>query len=267
MRLRISHLTHYSYQAPTPHGLQQLRLTPPSVHGQRVLNWTTEVDGGEKQVRFPDQHANIVELVSLEANRTEISVRSEGDVETTDTAGVFGEHSGHAPLWLYQRSTPLTAPGAGVAKLVQSLGDQFESEIAKLHALCAHVLATVRYDLGGTDSRTSAEAAISAGVGVCQDHANVFVAAARVMGFPARYVSGYLMMRDRVDQDASHAWAEAHVPSLGWVGFDPSNGISPDECYVRIAVGLDSAEAAPIRGVLMGQPDEKMSVSLQVQQQ
>lgn len=267
MRLRIAHITRYSYETPTPHGLQQLRLTPQSMRGQRVLSWSTHVEGGEKQTQFRDQHANVVELVSLEAKRTEISVRSEGEVETTDTAGVLGEHEGHAPLWLYQRSTALTTQGEGVAALVRSLGDQFGSEIAKLHALCAHVLATVRYDLGGTDSRTSAEAAISAGVGVCQDHANVFVAAARLMGFPARYISGYLMMRDRVDQEASHAWAEAYVSDLGWVGFDPSNGISPDACYVRIAVGLDSAEAAPIRGVMMGERIENMSVTLQVQQQ
>lgn len=267
MRLRISHVTRYSYDAPTPHGLQQLRLTPQSQSGQRVLGWKTQVEGGRSQAQFQDHHGNAVELVRLEPGRLEISVRSEGEVETADLSGVYGQLRGHAPLWLYQRSTALTAPGPGVRALVRSLGEHHETEIAGLHALCGHVLASVRYELGGTDSNTSAEAAIAAGAGVCQDHANVFVAAARLMAFPARYVSGYLMMSDRIDQEASHAWAEAYVKELGWVGFDPSNGISPDARYVRIAVGADSADAAPIRGVMMGQGAEKMSVALQVQQQ
>ena len=74
------------------------------------------------------------------------------------------------------------------------------------------------------------------------------------------------MMNDRVDQDASHAWAEAHVEGLGWVGFDVSNGISPDERYVRIATGLDYRDAAPVSGMRMGTANESMIVSVQVQQ-
>ena len=83
---------------------------------------------------------------------------------------------------------------------------------------------------------------------------------------PARYVSGYLMMDDRVDQDATHAWAEAHVEGLGWVGFDVSNGISPDERYVRIATGRDARDASPTEGLRVGDAAEHMIVSLQVQQ-
>ena len=105
-----------------------------------------------------------------------------------------------------------------------------------------------------------------AGGGVCQDHEQIFVPAARVAGIPARYISGYLMMNDRVDQDASHAWAEAHIDGLGWVGFDVSNGYSPDERYVRIATGLVARDASPISGVRMGSANESMIVSLQIQQ-
>jgi transglutaminase-like putative cysteine protease len=102
---------------------------------------------------------------------------------------------------------------------------------------------------------------------VCQDHAHIFIAAARSMGYPARYVSGYLMMEDRVHQDASHAWAEVHVDPLGWVGFDVSNGISPDTRYVRVATGLDYAEAAPVSGLRFGNGGEAMSIDIQVAQQ
>jgi transglutaminase-like putative cysteine protease len=124
----------------------------------------------------------------------------------------------------------------------------------------------VPYGQAATFAGTTAEDALAAGGGVCQDHAQIFVSAARLTGVPARYVSGYLMMNDRIDQDASHAWAEAHIDGLGWVGFDVSNHISPDERYVRIATGRDSRDASPISGVRIGAASESMIVSLQIQQ-
>jgi transglutaminase-like putative cysteine protease len=114
---------------------------------------------------------------------------------------------------------------------------------------------------------TKAEDALEAGRGVCQDHAHVFIAATRLLGYPARYAGGYLMMNDRVQQDAGHAWAEAHVEGLGWVGFDVSNAISPDARYVRVATGLDYREAAPVSGMRFGAASESLDVSIQVQQQ
>jgi transglutaminase-like putative cysteine protease len=102
---------------------------------------------------------------------------------------------------------------------------------------------------------------------VCQDHAHVFIGAARSVGVPARYVSGYLMMNDRIDQEATHAWAEAHVDGLGWVGFDVSNWISPDPRYVRVATGRDYRDAAPITGVVFGTSTEDLHVDVAVEQQ
>jgi transglutaminase-like putative cysteine protease len=266
MRLKISHTTRYSYADAPPYGLQQLRLTPKARPGQSVVSWSTDVKGGAREAEFYDQHDNIVTLMSLEPNSQEVVVRSEGSVETLDLAGVFGKHDGRAPLWYFQRSTPLTLQGERVQDLVKRLGTSFESDVGSLHALSNMISETVRYDLGRTDAATTAEAALEAGHGVCQDHAHVFIAAARQMGFPARYVSGYLMM-EQIEQEANHAWAEAHVPDLGWVGFDVSNNICPDERYVHIASGLDSTEAAPITGILHGGTGESLSVWVQVQQQ
>ena len=104
------------------------------------------------------------------------------------------------------------------------------------------------------------------GHGVCQDHAHVFITAARLLDYPARYVSGYLLLSDQIEQEASHAWAEVLVPDLGWVGFDVSNGYSPDERYVALATGIDYLEACPISGIRLGNSDESMVVSLQIQQ-
>ena len=114
---------------------------------------------------------------------------------------------------------------------------------------------------------TTAEQAITAGEGVCQDHAHIFISAARLLEVPARYVSGYLMMNDRVDQDATHAWAEAYVDDLGWVGFDISNGISPDPRYVRVATGRDYRDAAPVTGISFGTLAQALEVDVAVEQQ
>ncbi|HEY9164307.1 MAG TPA: transglutaminase family protein, partial [Magnetovibrio sp.] len=190
----------------------------------------------------------------------------QGEVETTDTSGIVGNHAGHAPLWYYQRPTPQSQPGPHIKKLVKTLGTQFDGDIEKLHALSNLISKSVAYETGKTHVETTAEEALASGHGVCQDHTHIFISAARLMDFPARYVSGYLMMDDRIDQEASHAWAEAYVSDIGWVGFDVSNDISPDERYVRIATGLDYKDAAPISGLRFGDSGESMIVSIQVQQ-
>lgn len=265
MRLKISHRTSYQYDTPVPYALQQLRKTPKSRNGQSILSWETRLEGARMELEFDDMHMNHVQLISFEPDATEIAIHCEGEVELEETHGIIGKHQGYVPMWLFLRTTPLTKPGAGVRQLVQELGEGGTS-LDSLHALSTHVLDRVTYQTGQTHAASTAEEVIETGKGVCQDHAHVFIAAARLMGVPARYVSGYLMMDDRVDQDAAHAWVEAHVEGLGWVGFDVSNGISPDMRYVRVATGLDYSEAAPVSGMRFGSGEERMQVALQVQQ-
>lgn len=267
MRLKISHITRYRYDAPVQYALQQLRLTPKSRSYQTVLNWQTEIEGGRKEVSFSDQHGNHVELISFEPGNQEISIASSGVVETASTNGIYGEHQSHVPLWLFMRPTEQTRPGPLVRKLVKPLPSPDAGDIAAMHALMAAVAGTVSYETGRTDAASTAEQALETGHGVCQDHTHVFLSAARLMGIPARYVSGYLMLDDRTEQDASHAWAEVHIQNLGWVGFDASNRMSPDERYVRVATGLDYKDAAPVSGMRFGESGESMTVTLQVQQQ
>lgn len=266
MRLTIRHETTYTYETPVSYALQQIRLTPKDRAGQNIINWSTTIEGGTKQASYDDQHNNHVDLVLFEPGRSKIIVVSEGEVETSDNNGVVGSHGGYTPLWYFKRSTPLTKPSAGIRKLVRNL-DKDEDDIPRLHALSALIRSEVDYETGTTNSKTTAEEALENQSGVCQDHAHIFIAAARQIGYPARYVSGYLMMNDRVEQEATHAWAEAYIDGIGWVGFDVSNRISPDERYVRVATGLDYNEAMPIYGLRFGNANpEKMLVSLQVQQ-
>ncbi|MCB1366853.1 MAG: transglutaminase family protein [Rhodobacteraceae bacterium] len=268
MRLSIIHVTTYSYDQPVHYALQQLRLVPRSGHGQTVLSWRSTITGGAKQVEFEDQFVNLTELIKLDPGTTRIEIRSEGVVEVEDTHGVIGTHKGFAPLWLFEAATPMTTPGPAIRALVRQMkAEHGEGDtLAQLHGLSTMILSQVGYLSGRTDSATPAEAALVAGHGVCQDHAHIMITAARLMGHPARYVSGYLMMDDRVDQDASHAWCEVWTEALGWVGFDVSNGICPDARYVRVATGRDYRDAAPVKGIRRGSGSEKLHVSLQVQQ-
>lgn len=269
MRLSITHRTAYHYGAPIPYALQQLRMIPKDSAGQKVIEWTTQVEGGTRQVEYFDQHNNHVELFSLDPDQVDVVIRCEGVVETSDTAGAVGKHGGFAPLWYFLRSTARTKPGPSVRKMLREFEDPGagDGDAVRLHALSNHIRDLVAYKIGETGSDTTAEQSLSEGHGVCQDHAHIFLSAARLLGYPARYVSGYLLIDGVIDQDAGHAWAEAHIPHLGWIGFDVSNGISPDPRYVRVATGLDHREAAPASGMVMGGVSESLDVDLRVQEQ
>lgn len=265
MRLKIRHETHYRYDPPAISGLQQLRKRPKSGHQQQVLSWGVTITGGQRQLSFTDHHRNHVDLISFEGNVTQLTVCVEGEVELEETHGVIGRHLGPAPLWLYQKQTDRTKAGASVKQLLRDLPSG--EALSRLHGLSRLVNEAIAFDVGASHPDWGAEEALEAGRGVCQDHTHVFLAAARALGFPARYVSGYLMLDDRIEQEAMHAWAEAHVEGLGWVGFDAANGISPDQRYVRVATGLDYAEAAPVTGLRAGGADEALDVQIEVAQQ
>ena len=265
MQLKIRHTTTYRYDHPVVYALQKVRLRPQQGHHQKVDHWDIDVAGGVIEAHYIDHYGNHVDLVNVDRDATEITITAHGTVTTEDTHGVLGKIYGRAPLWHFQQPTMATAPCKDILGLVGGLPEASD-QITALHDLSARVLAAIPYEIGVTTSETTAQEAMAVRAGVCQDHAQVFIAAARAAGLPARYVSGYLMMNDRIDQDATHAWAEVHIDGLGWVGFDVSNGISPDERYVRIASGRDARDAAPTEGLRMGDASEHMIVTLQVQQ-
>lgn len=266
MKLTISHRTDYHYDTPPSYGLQRVRLWPVSGPGQSVVSWDVSYEGAKREAEYKDHHGNLVALTSLNPDQTLLSITCKGVIETQSNLGVVGKHTDYAPLWYFVRPTSLTSPGPRIEALIEALGNDFDDALAQMHALSALIVTKVAYQPGETNAETTSEAALGIGRGVCQDHAQIFVSAARRMGFPARYVSGYLMMNDRTEQDATHAWAEVHLDGLGWVGFDISNGISPDDRYVRIATGRDYRDAAPIAGMRFGNDDETLTVSIQIQQ-
>ena len=268
MKLSIRHTTHYSFREPVVHALQRLRLTPKETQGQSILEWDMHYENAHPELEYEDQNYNTVTLIAVEPGASEVTVTCIGQVETQDHAGVIGRHAGHLPLWSFLGQTKLTKPGPKVKAMLRGLATpEDDAKLDFLHALSARIGEDVAYQTGLTGVTTTAEEAVAHGRGVCQDHAHIFIGAARLMDIPARYVSGYLMMNDRIEQEATHAWAEAHIGGLGWVGFDVSNGISPDRRYVRVATGRDYRDAAPVTGISFGTTEQVLTVGVAVEQQ
>lgn len=136
-----------------------------------------------------------------------------------------------------------------------------------MHALLARVHEEIEFDTDPTHTTTTAAEFFAMRRGVCQDLTHVFIAAARTLGVPARYIGGYFHRADGVvQQTAGHAWAEVHIPELGWVAFDPANCICATDAHVRVAAGLDYLGAAPIRGMRYGGSSEALDVIVRVDQ-
>ncbi|KAK0350475.1 hypothetical protein LTR94_028876, partial [Friedmanniomyces endolithicus] len=184
-------------------------------------------------------------------------------VATADTGGVVrGVNERLAPA-VFLRETRLTQADAALCAFALEAGEG--ASLDRMHRLMGAIHARVAFQVGATSASHTAAEAFAIGQGVCQDHAQIFIACARKLGVPARYVSGHLSRSDgQHDQDAAHAWAEAFIEDLGWVGFDPANGVCPTEHYVRVATGLDALGATPIRGTSYGGGVESLTVALHV---
>lgn len=252
MLLVVRHLTHMRYPEGAAGLALRLKLFPQSFDGQRVTEWHVEVDGEEIAPSIVGGYGERFAQWLSPGHRDQLEIVAHGCIETEDKAGIVKGLRRTCPPAIFLRDTPLTAADAAITALG---GDSSHGAdvLADLHALSARVREALPYRGGITDSGTSAAAALAGDGGVCQDHAHIFIAAARARGVPARYVAGYLLAGEEADQQfETHAWAEAFVESLGWIGFDVTNGISPTERYVRLCTGLDARDAAPVRGIVTG---------------
>lgn len=247
MKLLVRHQTTYRYEAAAGRVAMRLKLMPVDTPAQKVMDWHVSVNG-EPLTSFRPNSYGEMEAIWVRHDRMDNAVIvAEGLVETRESHGVLGWLGGRVNPGYFLRETRLTKASEGIRAMALALPDD-DGPLARLHALSAAVSDAVAYRAGVTTASTTAAEAFALGAGVCQDHAQVFIAGARALGIPARYVSGYLLADEGDVLHETHGWAEALVPELGWVGFDPSNQVCVTERYLRIACGLDADEAAPIRG-------------------
>lgn len=271
MRLTVNHATTYRFD-PAKRGLiQSHRLTPSVFDGQQVIDWQIGVAGAEflRGASFRDGAGDWIETVKTLGPVEEVTVTVTGEVETVDLNGVLQGHREKVPPEAYLRPTRATRADLALTELAEVAVRRIGAERAleRAHALCQAVNDAIAYTPGQTEHGTTASEALALGHGVCQDHAHAVIASAQAVGLPGRYVTGYLFAsQEGGAEEASHAWAEVHVAGLGWVGFDASNGVCPDDRYIRLGSGADAAEAAPIRGIARGVGDETLDVTVAVTQ-
>ena len=266
MRIHVRHRTVYRYDTRIDYTIQLLRLCPRDHEGQSVLGWDLRVPGRKEPLPVSeDGFGNIVHVHTVNAAHDETAIEIEGEVETSDTHGVVRGGEERLPPAFFLRPTTMTARDAAIEDLAEGAVAGASDDVERLHRLMDEIRRRIAYAVGASDATTTAKAALAKGEGVCQDHTHVFIAAAQSLGYPARYVSGYLWTGDNAEPyQAGHAWAEAYVEGLGWVGFDPANGVSPSDAYVRTAVGQDYQTAAPVRGLRRGLASEDLHVEVRI---
>lgn len=265
MKLLVRHQTVYRYPPATGRVAMRLKLMPVDAACQTVLEWQVSINDEPIDTFRRNSHGEM-EAVWLRREPIENAVIvAEGLVETRETHGVVGMMQGRVPARYFLRDTPLTRASDAIRAMAHALptGD---GALTTLHALSAAVSDAVAYRAGVTHSQTSAADALALGAGVCQDHAQIFISAARAIGIPARYVSGYLLAGEGDALYETHGWAEAFLPDLGWIGFDASNRVCVTERYLRVASGLDANDAAPIRGSVTVSGDIRVDADVRIAQ-
>jgi transglutaminase-like putative cysteine protease len=267
MRIKIRHETRYIYDEPASDALQLLRMTPRPHEGQFVRRWRVAVDADARLERSEDAYGNVTHLVFLHGPLSQATITIEGEVDTRETNGLIRGAVERQPARLFLRETGLTRLTPSLRRFArETSAGQGGDALATLHALNRGIHKGMKFVVGATEADTTAGEAFEARQGICQDFTHIMLATARALGMPARYVSGYYLRTDRIDQEAGHAWAEIMVPRLGWIAFDPANGVCATARHVRVAIGCDAREAAAVRGARVGGGKEGLDVAIRVEQ-
>ena len=266
MRLYIHHRTDYRFSEAQARIVQMLRLTPDSNEGQNIIDWRIDVDCNARLRPGRDGFGNETHMLYIDGPIERLSLTVTGEVLTEDRAGMLGGAPEPLPPMVFLQSTACTRTGASIETLVGEIAAAESAPLSRAHMLNDLLADRLTFDPGARTGARDAITTLESGHGASQDMAHVFIAAARAMGLPARYISGHRFSReqDSALQQATHAWAEAHVPDYGWIGFDPTHGRCPDDSYVRVATALDFRGAAPLSGTRTGGGLEELEVGVRV---
>jgi transglutaminase-like putative cysteine protease len=267
MRLRIAHSIVRHYDPPAASAIQVLRLTPRNHEGQYVIDWRIDVSADAKLVAHEDAFGNFTHVFSTDGPLQELRVNVAGEVETRDTEGFIRGAVERFPPSLFLRDTSLTRADRAIRDFARQVRATSGGEApAELHALLRGLRDEIATAGVPSEPAATAPEIFARKRGGTQDSAHVFIGAARSLGIPARYVAGYFCADGGAPPQGDHAWAEAFVPDLGWVGFDPTKGACPTDAYVRVAVGLDALGAALMRGKRYGAGDETLKIAVKMDQ-
>jgi len=266
MRIRISHEIAHRYQPPARMLIQNLRLTPHGFDSQYVLGWRISLDIDSAVRTSEDAHGNLVSAFSHHGAPIErLTVHASGEVETSDTAGVVRGAIERLPAEMYLRESPLALPNAALRAFANEAVAGAADPLDALHRLMSEVHRAIALDTLEPDEPETAVEAFALRRGRARDFAHIFIACARFLNLPARFVAGYRAAAEAGGEPGAHAWAEAHAPRLGWVAFDPTVSLCADERYVRVAIGFDARDGAFVREA-HGPGDDKVETAIKVEQ-
>jgi transglutaminase-like putative cysteine protease len=264
MRIAIRHVTRYRYSPAAERPAFRLKLFPTAYATQATQSWSVHVNGEPVLPLFRNGFGDEEAIWTSQSTHEDVEILAEGVVDTEDSAGVVRGLLGSARPGVFLRTTSRTESDDGIRELADA--SRRNAPLDTLHALMHAVRDRVDYAPSSTSTHTTAADALKQGAGVCQDHAHVFASACRYLAMPSRYVAGYMLGAGGESRE-THAWAETHVPDLGWVGFDPANRQCPTDAYIRLASGFDAADAAPMRGCIGGGLCVDLSAAVQIAQE
>jgi len=264
MRIRVSHEIIHRFVPPARTVNQILRLTPLSFDSQYVLRWRLDVDADGALRETEDAHGNAVTSYSHHGLIERVAISASGEVETGDAAGVVRGAAERLPAEMYLRDSPLAHVNAALRGFAAEATQGAASPLDSMHRLMAALHEALPHHPDEKDAAGSAIEAFALRRGRARDFAHIFIACARWRGIPARFVTGY-RVADESGQAGAHEWAEAHLPDLGWIAFDATAPVCPDDRYVRVAVGFDGQDGAMIRSAHSG-GEEKVETAIRVEQ-
>jgi transglutaminase-like putative cysteine protease len=277
----IRHVTRFCYSGSVSESIMETRMHPRSENNQRCLTFQLSVSPRTRMFSYRDYLGNIIHHFDVPGHHRQLIIVAEAVVDVQPPPAMpwslrseaWNEldvlnHS--ADYWHTLRSSHFARSGPELAELGDTLNvrKRRDDPLTMLRELNTGLFHWFDYAPQTTTVDSPIEHALRERKGVCQDFAHVMIALVRELGIPCRYVSGYLYHANALDRSsdgATHAWVEALLPNLGWIGFDPTNNLIAGARHIRTAVGMDYADVPPTRGVFKGNVESQLSVAVRVE--
>ena len=269
MRYAIRHVTRFTYETSISESVMEVRMRPRSDGHQRCLRFALSTMPVSHVRMYEDHEGNIVHHFNVPGRHTRLMLTAEALVECgapamlpvaldADAWEHLDAHAASGEFWDLLNPSPFARPTPLLDDLAAEIGlARGDDPLDTLRRLNREVYGRFEYKPRATRVDSPIDEALATRQGVCQDFTHIMIALVRRLGVPCRYVSGYLFQPSdgaavRSSDGATHAWLEAWLPTLGWIGFDPTNNLLADDRHVRVAVGRDYADVPPTRGVFKG---------------
>ncbi len=279
MHYSIRHLTKFRYSSAISESVMEVRMQPRTEGGQHCTWFDLAVKPRAILTSYRDHLGNSIHHFDVPSHHANLAIKAEAVVEiapqvlpeslAADAWSDLDALVAQGDYWEMLMPSHFATPTEPLRKLAQELNVcRRDDPLSLLREVTAALRDAFEYAPQSTEVDSPIDVALKERRGVCQDFAHIMTTMVRELRIPCRYVSGYLFHRaedqDRSAEDATHAWVEALMPGLGWVGFDPTNNLIANQRHIRVAIGRDYSDVPPTRGVFKGEAKSELSVAVQV---